>query len=578
MAALQVLKLVPEADFSWIERTAGHLRADKEQAELRESLADLNPNDYKSLDMVSADLYKRGTKTSVEMAHKFQEMSTALKNAEADAANTRAISESTRGGVPSEDGESFSALKPGGVVPGSPQATTVPQNIMAAQRGGPAVGGQRPVMPTSRNWGDDEAVAAGLYDKPPTQPATVAQGVPQAAPVQAQPSMAPVPRGPIAAAPLTAPQGAQTAPQYAGPAPGAVAPVAQAPQVGTTGRVIRDPYRDAPPPSDEELKGMVGPEAPAVARAAESPYVRALQTQRAKWASEHALARTASGKDSLAASIRAIDAKIKEVSDQQGEEYKGRVESRKEVEKRDVELGSKRADEIYKQRSADKYAMVGLNRAAQLIDNGLMTGSWSPWRKMTADMANEVGQLMDRLGIPQEKQWLVKNARDMGAASEEFSGLAAKGLFDSLGGFGTAISNRDAATMEKVIADLPKTIEGNRDLVDYHRMVRQARLDSAVAVQQYMELRTKQGFPPRNSDITKIENYYQDKAIDRIAAKAGVDRKQNEPSRTEETPKVKEQPKAASPPKPGDIVGGKKFKGGDPYNPNSWEVFKGSSS
>jgi len=78
----------------------------------------------------------------------------------------------------------------GGLVGGQPAASPaaapstfsqnpVPQQAVPAVGAPQPAGIRAPVQPTAKVWGDDEAVAAGIYDPPPARPGAVAQSQPQ---------------------------------------------------------------------------------------------------------------------------------------------------------------------------------------------------------------------------------------------------------------------------------------------------------------------------------------------------------------------------------------------------------------
>jgi hypothetical protein len=94
--------------------------------------------------------------------------------------------------------------------PITPQGPAGPAQMLASQppaQTGPRPG--RPVMPTSRNWGDDEAEAAGLHEpRAPTPPlATMAD----AAPAPQQPLPVPGAPAPVPGTPAGAPAGVPSA-------------------------------------------------------------------------------------------------------------------------------------------------------------------------------------------------------------------------------------------------------------------------------------------------------------------------------------------------------------------------------
>ena len=178
--------------------------------------------------------------------------------------------------------------------------------------------------------------------------------------------------------------------------------------------------------------------------------------------------------------------------------------------------------EIQKQVPIDEFSMIGLNRSAEIVDNELQTGGLSGAREVTGAVANEIRNLAKSIGIPDKALGWLKEGISMGAAMDELKGLAAKGLFDDLGGFGKDVSNQDRQILERVQASSSKTIEGNRKLIDYHRTIRTARIEAAKVVNAYEKYKFEQGETPTAHDIMNIRSHYQQQAIERISTMAGI--------------------------------------------------------
>jgi len=520
MAGLTVPQMVPATNTDFIGKIFQGIKQGREDAALKNALQDIDPSDPNSLARATSSLYRLG-RPGIEMADRlnafYQKRDVVVEGRKEAAADRDAEDKAFRAasgviGQPRQpDDDRSTAPAPASLVeqPAAP----------VGQRAGGAV------QPTNRVWGDAEAEAAGLYETPK----------PQAAPAPAQ--MVPMggPGG-VTMRPLPPPPQRTGAVPAAPTEPPAVPVATAAPVLPASGPVgtgaVGGPLPAAPAPLRAAPAPAAGPAAGPISFAdllVQSPEVRrptATRTE-AQIVNElnqlniHKSNPRLKNKEGVGAAIKQREEELKTIRERQNKQFEAEIKSREGRLTEDAKEAIKTSSKVYEQMQSDNQSSRNLTRAQQIIDDGVKTGALSSAMRWTTRAADVAGEVLEAFGAPRNSIGVVKKARDTAAAMEEFNGIAAKSLFDILGGFGRQISDTDRKTMEGIVAGVPKTLEGNIRLIGYGKALIDDRLESGRAVQAYMNESRTRGIDPSASHIATIQQRYADRAIEKMSLAAG---------------------------------------------------------
>src|SRR5215204_5884501 len=587
MAGMFVPQMVAPVNTGGLADLGRSIGRYREDADIARVMKGLDPTDPNSIARTTTDLYQ--IPGGRDMADRLlgvwntrEQVTANRKELEAQRIRgQRAYQETLRspamtGAIPDDD-------TPGPTPPapaGRPQAGTV---TPAAQRAGSAV---QPVMPTNRVWGDKEAEDAGLYEKTgtPAEPTAAATPTAPAAPVRfaggpLQQLPPPPPRNPAAtgATPVPVPPAPVPVARPAGPVP-APGPAAALPPAAAPVPATPAPGLASIPPTAPRYETLVGTPAAEIGREGPRPSDRQIEQMITELNARRSNPDLdPKYKEGVAGRIKQLEKELERRGKQDDEVYKARVKFQEGYKTKTIEHGLKRGDEIGKQLQTDYGQAAVLREQSRILDDGLRTGALSDWGKWTDRAIDFMGSMIDKLpGVDKEKEFAwVKSARDTGAAMERFHGLGAKSLHDLLGGFGGGISNVEGARLSAITAGTEKTVRGNAQLIKFTADLVEARINAGEEAQRYMRDRKSKGELIDAGDIDSIYAAHAKHAIDKMAAEhkanplpPGPKPGEGQKAAADKTPAARG---GRPPPAVGDLVGGMRFKGGDPRNRNSWE-------